>query len=97
MLAKLNKLLSNCRLTKDDPILKALAEADESYLIQRASEEVALSRSKDLTPEQRDDRRRLSIQLLNLARYRALTPSAPNSPSATVRKRRSKTPSSPNS
>ncbi len=71
MLAKLHQLLRQCYFKQSDQILEVLLNSDENYLIQRALEELTYSKTeKDATIKERH--LKLSIQLINLARYRAL-------------------------
>lgn len=70
MLAKLHRLLRECYFKKSDEILKVLLNADETYLIQRAAEELAYSRTES-NPVLKDAKRKLAIQLINLSRFKA--------------------------
>lgn len=85
MLAKLNKLLSTCRFHKQTPILKVLGSTNEIYLAARAAEELATASLKT-DPAEVEQHRINAIQLINLARLKACSPSLPSTPDETVPK-----------
>lgn len=93
MLGPLKKILAECHLNKDDRVFKILADAEPAYLIQRANEELAAAKVEP-TFEEAERRLKMSIQLINLARYKLRAANATNSTnsgneSSSKRRRRS--------
>lgn len=69
MIAELKKCLSECHLKGGDKTVQFLLEATPMYLITRAKEEMwAVNSENDLGVTERQ--LKLSIQLLNIARYK---------------------------
>lgn len=94
MLGPLKKILAECHLNKDDRVFKILADAEPAYLIQRANEELAAAKVEP-TFEEAERRLKMSIQLINLARYKLrCNHSSQEQPSKTAQKRKSNKPSS---
>lgn len=97
MFSEVRKKLNECHLTAGGEFMGVLLRADPSYLRQRAIEEVESScADKVLTVEQQDNKLKLAIQLLNLARTKLCNPGV-QSGSKKARKRTGKTSSSANS
>lgn len=69
MIAELKKSLSQCHLNGSDQAVQFLMQATPIYLITRAKEEMwAVNPEND--PQVTEKQLRLSIQLLNIARYK---------------------------
>lgn len=99
MFKEVRKKLNECHLTAGGDFLGVLLRADPRYLIQRAEEEMALVKADAISDELKkanDDRLKLAIQLLNLARTKLCNPGV-QSESKKARKRIGKTNSSANS
>lgn len=93
MLGPLKKILAECHLAKDDRVMKILKDAEPAYLIQRSQEELAAAKVEP-TFEEAERRLKMSIQLINLARFKLRAANATNSTnsgdeSASKRRRRS--------
>ena len=78
MLGQLKKMLAECHLAKDDRVMKILKDAEPAYLIQRSQEELAAAKVEP-TFEEAERRLKMSIQLINLARYKLRAANATNS------------------
>lgn len=95
MFKEVRQKLNECHLTAGGEFLGVLLRADPRYLIQRALEEIepTLSTDKAVLTADTDNRLKLAIQLLNLARTKLCNPGV-QSGSKKARKRTGKTSSS---